>query len=257
MILRKTPLKVYSNLKLDSSYQIDKKLRHFEIYYNRNSVGIDVVTQAVENELKGSGQLLGYRAMHKKIRQEYGLNVTRDKVYDVMYELDAEGLEARGGVGAKKKRRKGNFTTRGANWVHSLGGHDKLMGYQNSTYPLAIYGWMDTASRKLLWLKVWVTNSDPQLIGRWYLEHLLQTKVISAIIRVDKGTETGTMATIHSFLRRHHGDMDPHDTVVYGPSTSNQVCITMTNTTHSANYETPSPLYRNFPIRAPCTQKWQ
>ena len=53
--------------------------------------------------------------MRKKIRQEYGLNVTRDKVYDVMYELDAEGLEARGGVGAKKKRRKGNFTTRGAN----------------------------------------------------------------------------------------------------------------------------------------------
>ena len=80
MILRKTPLKVYSKLKLDSSYQIDKKLRHFEIYYNRNSVGIDVVTQAVENELKGSGQLLGYRSMHKKIRQEYGLNVTRDKV---------------------------------------------------------------------------------------------------------------------------------------------------------------------------------
>lgn len=210
---------------------LDRRLRHFEIYYNSNSVGIGDVTQAVENELKGSGQLLGYRAMHKKIRQEYGLNVTRDKVYDVMYELDAEGLEARGGVGAKKKRRKGNFTTRGANWVHSLDGHDKLMGYQNSTFPLAIYGCMDTASRKLLWLKVWVTNSDPQLIGRWYLEHLLQTKVISAIIRVDKGTETGTMATIHSFLRRHHGDMDPHDTVVYGPSTSNQVCITMTNTT--------------------------
>ena len=51
--------------------------------------------------------------MHKKIRQEYGLNVTRDKVYDVMYELDPEGLKVRGGVEAKKKRRKGNFTTRG------------------------------------------------------------------------------------------------------------------------------------------------
>ena len=50
--------------------------------------------------MKGSGQLLGYRAMHKKIRQEYGLKVTRSKVYDVMYELDPEELEARGGVGA-------------------------------------------------------------------------------------------------------------------------------------------------------------
>ena len=82
---------------------------------------------------------------------------------------------------------------------------------------------MDTASRKLLWLKVWVSNHDPQLIGKWYLEHLYETKIISAMLRVDKGAETGTMATMHAFLRRHHNDMDPHKTVICGPSTSNQV----------------------------------
>jgi hypothetical protein len=43
------------------------------------------------------------------------------------------------------------------------------------------------------------------------------------MLRVDKGTETGVMATTHAFLRINHGDMDPHETVVYGPSTSNQV----------------------------------
>ena len=160
--------------------------------------------------------------MHKKIRQEYGHNATRDKAYDVMYELDPEGLEAHGGVGAiKKERRKQISTTRGANWVHSLDGHNNLLGYQNSTFPLAMYGCMDIASRKLLWL---YKSLDPWLIGRWYLEHLLEMKVISAILRVDKGTETCTMANIHSFLLWHHGDMDPHDTVVYGPPTSNQVC---------------------------------
>ena len=86
-----------------SIQSLDRRLHHFEIYYDSNSVGIDDVTQAVENELKGSGQLLGYREIHKKIRQEYGPNVTRDKAYDVMYELDPEGLEVRGGVRAKKK----------------------------------------------------------------------------------------------------------------------------------------------------------
>ena len=177
----------------------------------------------MDEELKGPGKLLGYRALHKKIRLEHGLNVTRDQVYDVMSELDPQGLEARGNVGAKRQRKKGNFTTCGSNWVHSLDGHDKLMGYQNSTFPLAVYGCMDTASRKLLWLKVWVSNHDPKLIGRWYLEHLYETKIISAMLRVDKGTETGTMATMHAFLRRHHNDMDPHETVIYGPSTSNQV----------------------------------
>ena len=71
-----------------------------------------------------------------------------------MTELHPEGLEVRGGVGGKKKRQKGHFTTKRANWVHSLDGHDKMMGYQNSTFPLAINGCIDTASRKLLWLKV-------------------------------------------------------------------------------------------------------
>ena len=162
---------------------LDRRLRHFNIFYNDRSL----------------------------------------EVQDVMSELDPQGLEARGNVGAKRQRKKGNFTTRESNWVHSLDGHDKLMGYQNSTFPLAVYGCMDTASRKLLWLKVWVSNHEPKLIGRWYLEHLYETKIISVMLRVDKGTETGTMATMHAFLRRHHNDMDPHETVIYGPSTSNQV----------------------------------
>ena len=210
---------------------LDRRLRHFEINYNDANVKVDEVVEAVQKELEGPGKLLGYRAMHKKIRLEHNLNVTRDQVYNVMYHLDPEGLESRGGVGAKKVRRKaGNFTSRGPNWVHSLNGHDKLMGYQNSTFPLAIYGCLDTASRKLLWLRVWTTSSDPKLIGRWYLEYLCETKVMSAMMRLDKGTETGTMATMHAFLRRHHNDMDPEDTVLYGPSTSNQVCFYRTLT---------------------------
>ena len=203
---------------------LDRRLRYFEIYYNDDNVGVADVMDAVGKELRGPGKLLGYRAMHGKIRQEHDLNVTRDQVYDVMHASDPEGLHNRGGIGAKKARRKVNFTTKGSNWVHSLDGHDKLMGYQNSTFPLAIYGCLDTASRKMLWLRVWTSNSNPQIIGRWYLEYLFESRVMASIIRLDKGTETGTMATMHAFLRsKHDDDMDPEDTVVYGPSTSNQV----------------------------------
>ena len=31
------------------------------------------------------------------------------------------------------------------------------------------------------------------------------------------------MAKMHAFVRQQHGDMDPLKTVIYGPSTSNQV----------------------------------
>ena len=84
-----------------------------------------------------------------------------------MYDLDPKGMEARGPVGRKKAKTRGSFSSKGPNVVHSWDGHDKLMGYQNSIYPLAVYGRINNASRKLLWLSVWVKNSNPKIIDRW------------------------------------------------------------------------------------------
>ena len=52
-----------------------------------------------------------------------------------MQELDPKGLERRK-VGIKNKKRKECFTTKGPNWVHSVDGHNKLMGFQSDTFPL-------------------------------------------------------------------------------------------------------------------------
>ena len=44
---------------------------------------------------------------------------------------------------------------------------------------------------------------------------------MASYIRMDKGTETGTIATMHAFLCRNHEDItDAGDPVLYGPSTS-------------------------------------
>ena len=96
------------------------------------------------------------------------------------------------------------------------------MGYQRFTFLFAVYCCMDSASRKLLWLRVWTDNCDPKLVAR-YFNYLDERRIIASIIRIDKGTETGDMATLHEYLRRDHGDINPEDTVVYGKSTSNQV----------------------------------
>ena len=102
---------------------LDRRLRHFGIFYCDKDVTVEDVKQAVAEELDGPGNLLGYRAMQKKIRQENDLNVPRDLVHAVMYDLDPEGLAARG-VGAKKRKLRGHFTTKGPNFVHSVDGHD-------------------------------------------------------------------------------------------------------------------------------------
>ena len=203
---------------------LDRRLEYFNIRYTDRNVVVELgeIETAVRQEMDGPGKLLGYRALHKKLRQVHELNVPRDVVYAVMYSVDPVALEERAPQ-FKKKKPKSNFTSRGSNWVHSLDGHDKLMGYQNSTFPIAVYGCMDTCSRKILWIRVWMSNSDPNIIGRFYLEHLFKSRKIAAKLRLDRGSETGVMATMHAFLRQHHGDMDPLETVIYGPSTSNQV----------------------------------
>ena len=202
-----------------SMRSLDRRLRHFEIYYVDKSITVQEVRNAVQEELNRPGCQLGYRAM----RQKYLLKVPRDRIYDVMYDLGPGQLEERR-LGVKNKKKRGNFISRGSNWVLSLDGHDKLMGYQNWTFPLAIYGCTDTASRKLLWLRIWDSNSRPDLVERWFLEFLYESRVVPAYIRVDKGSETGTIATMVAFLRRNCQDLDdPTDSVIYGPSTSNQV----------------------------------
>lgn len=56
----------------------------------------------------------------------------------------------------------------GPDHTHSGDGHDKLMGFMNSTFPLAVYGLQDAFSGYILYLKLWTTNSDPKLIGRFF-----------------------------------------------------------------------------------------
>ena len=82
---------------------LDRRLKFFDIHRTGRDVTVDELREAVNEELEGPGQLLGYRAMQKKIRQEHGVNVPRDPVHAVMYDLDPEGLEARGGVGTKRR----------------------------------------------------------------------------------------------------------------------------------------------------------
>ena len=94
---------------------LDRRLHHFQIFYKDETVQVGEVMDVVGKELNGPGTLLGYQAMHKKVRQQHGLNVTGDQVYDVVKELDPEGLEARGGVEGRKKIQKGHFMTKEPN----------------------------------------------------------------------------------------------------------------------------------------------
>ena len=76
----------------------------------------------------------------------------------------------------------------------------------------------------MLFLHVCYSNSNPQVIGKRYLEFLHETEILPTYLRMDRGTETGKMATMHVYLINKLGTAeDPTDSVIYGPSTSNTI----------------------------------
>ena len=130
-----------------STATLDRRLRHFGIYYINYDTPVAAVSDAVQKELEGPGKLLGYRAMIQKLRTKHNVQVPRHLVCNVMAELDPEGLEARN-LQRKRKKVKGHFTSEGPLWVVSLDGHDKLCGYQNSTFPLGVFNKISIVKKK-------------------------------------------------------------------------------------------------------------
>jgi len=92
---------------------LSRRMAFFEIKYVDYETDLKVVEIAVKEEISGPGQLLGYRSMHRKLREHHQLAVPRGLVYDVMTKVDPEGLESRGKVGQKKRHRgpTGTFTS--------------------------------------------------------------------------------------------------------------------------------------------------
>jgi hypothetical protein len=88
-------------------------LAHFDIKYVCYDIDLKEVENAVREETEGPGQLLGYRAMQRKLREQHHLAVPRALVHNMMEMVDPEGLERRGNIGQKRRRRgaTGTFTS--------------------------------------------------------------------------------------------------------------------------------------------------
>ena len=83
---------------------------------------------------------------------------------------------------------------------------------------------MGTAIQKLLFLKVLTSNSNPIFVGWWHFEYLYKNKIFPNFIRIDKGTETATLSTMHANLSNFQMDVltedKAYERVIHGPSTS-------------------------------------
>ena len=61
------------------------------------------IVNAIETEVEGSGNFIGYRQMHQRLRNDYGLVVQREIVREIIKELDPFRVQSRS---SKRLRRE-------------------------------------------------------------------------------------------------------------------------------------------------------
>ncbi|XP_070548835.1 uncharacterized protein [Ptychodera flava] len=161
----------------------------------------------------GPGCNVGANEMLAILRTKYDLKVTRELVRDLVRILDPGKVKQR----HMHRLIRREYRCKGPNYVWHIDGYDKL-----SPYGLAIHGCIDGFSRKVLWLKVGVSNHDPRKVAAYFIDTVGTLEGCPRIVRADHGTETGLLMTVQAMLRANGDDAFADNSYWYGPSTANQ-----------------------------------
>ena len=157
-----------------------------------------IVTAAseIEKQLKESGQNLGYKTMWRRL-QDKGIVIARDTVRHILYFMDKEGVQER----ARRRLQRRRYVNPGPNFVWHVDGYDKL-----KPYGFAIHGAIDGFSRKIMWLEVGITNNNPKVTVKYFLDTILDMKTSPCVVRCDHGTENIHIKQVQCYLRRNGND---------------------------------------------------
>lgn len=172
---------------------------------------LDIALHLVQ-QIEMSGQLHGYKLMHLKCIQD-GLIVNQNTVRLLLQILDPDGVSLR----KRNRLRRRMYANPGPDFLWHIDGYDKI-----KPYGICINGCIDGFSRHMIWLEAYKTNSNPAIIGSYFMQAVQSKMGCPKRLRVDFGTENGHMAEMHRFLRYDHGDEFSRKSVVYGSSNHNQ-----------------------------------
>lgn len=172
------------------------------------------IVAAIEQELRKTGGLLGYRQMHQRLRLDYGIVTSKEADRTALSFLDPEGVSLRSRH--KLKRRK--YFAKGPNYVWHIDGYDKL-----KPFGFCIHGGIDGFSRRIMWLEVGHSNNNPTIIASYFYDCIKQVGGVPYRCRSDAGTENVNVAAMQRFFRRDANDeFAGEKSFLYGKSTSNQ-----------------------------------
>ncbi|KAF6721335.1 hypothetical protein FQA47_004064 [Oryzias melastigma] len=179
----------------------------------RRRYDLDEAIDFIVEQLQGDGQDHGYRWMYTKCKQR-GIRVRKEDVRILLSLLDPVGCHVR----QRRRLRRRHYFAKGPNYVWHIDSYDKL-----KPYGICINGCIDGFSRKIIWLRAAFTNSDPKVIGGYFLEAVEHCEGCPRITRTDLGTENVVVRDIQRYLRRDcDDDRAAERSHITGASTANQ-----------------------------------
>ena len=143
--------------------------------------------------------------MYKKCIQA-GLRVTHELVAETVCLVDPDGVELR----KRRKFIRRRYYAKEPNSVWHIDPYEEL-----KPYGICISACIDGYSRNVLWAEAYFTNSDPAVIATYFLDAVEFNSGCPQKIRMDAGTENGTVAKVQRVLT------DDDSSVIIGVSTVN------------------------------------
>ncbi|KAG1847850.1 hypothetical protein DFJ58DRAFT_730028 [Suillus subalutaceus] len=153
---------------------------------------IDSIREAMI-ELRQAYPNAGAREMVILLFHEKEMNVSRNLVisYCAAYEAD---LVRQRKAGRLKRRR---FWAAGVNDIIAVDQHDKWL-----RFGLGLHTGVEPFSGRIMWIRVWHSNRNPQLILTYYLDTIEKLGHIPMVTQSDPGTENYGIANAHTMLRQ-------------------------------------------------------
>lgn len=196
-----------------SERHLHRILRQMDLRRRNNESSLDTIVRAILQELSGSGQHIGYRAMRRRLLTDHDITVTSETVRLALSVLDAEGVRLR----SRHVLRRRHYINKGPNFSLHIDGWDKL-----KPYGISVHAGIDGFSRRVLWLEACNSNKNPEYIAKYYMNYIREINGVPCLIYADRGTENAVVRDLQFALRWQHDDpFQGLSSFIYGSSSRN------------------------------------
>lgn len=155
---------------------------------------IETIHEAV-TDLRKMYPHAGTREMISLLFHEKSMSVSRSVMMSYFAAYEPELVRQRKARKLKRKR----FWAAGVNDLFAVDQHDKWL-----RFGLGLHTGIEPFSGRIMWIRVWHSNRNPQLILNYYLDTIAELGHMPLITQSDLGSENYGIANAQTLLRQRY-----------------------------------------------------